>query len=858
MTQNKQIRAVLLAALMVFSVFAGSIAFTGTAAATVDDVTLDTTSVEAGSSASVGVTSVNDNDGSAGTFQVWVDINGDGYYNTSEPNVTSGDASNFPTALDLADVSTGTYNVSALETGSFTDGAAAGVKKGAELTVTASEKPEFSSAVHYDDGTPKVEVAFDETVSVSKLNVTDGESNLTQSFTKNGGQLVVTLSKVYTDDLEVTYKVTDGSGNTASATEDVTFAPVYVASKSNNTAYKGSKVAVDAGSTGVSVEVEGTDDDSNYQFAGSTGDNSQVFVFDTDGQQLDTYDFTIGGTQDAEVDVRDLGLEVSVDDLNISTDDALEGSVAAQANGRTIDVVALDSDGDEVDGATETITLNGQGEGDFNLSTLDADDYTVEVTDAYSGVSVESDTVSVTKAKDSTSDFTSSVINEEVGDIAEINVTLEGTDTATVTVGEAKLGYSANITVEDGNDDGVVTLLFNTYEPKKTASFDVDDGDDDYTVDDITTEIAKGALLDAGDYGVEVATDGEADNVATLVLEERSTNSQTIWTAPTGADLADSEDVYEAIENENLTEADEVANGDFVVHQVSATGLEGAFDVKDFDTLTGNEFNLTVEQSNPGPNRESKVLGVNSTSATVIADGENDTYFIAYDLNDVSASRTDYYDGASEQSLVEDDDAFNATFHVIEDGNLTDTEDGESTSAEFEVVKPELNLDKDEFGVQNAAEQTISGTVSVSPGTALTVRVKSTDDTQPRFLKTGTVYVQADGTFSSAFDFSEQKLNDTFEVTVSADKGTASDATADGTVGAVAETTTEETATEESTETATATEEPTTEESTETATATEEPTDESEETTESSTPGFGISVALVALVAAALLAVRRD
>ncbi|WP_157533003.1 PGF-CTERM sorting domain-containing protein, partial [Haloferax profundi] len=35
-------------------------------------------------------------------------------------------------------------------------------------------------------------------------------------------------------------------------------------------------------------------------------------------------------------------------------------------------------------------------------------------------------------------------------------------------------------------------------------------------------------------------------------------------------------------------------------------------------------------------------------------------------------------------------------------------------------------------------------------------------------------------------------------------------------------------------------------------------TEATEETTESQTPGFGVVVALVALVAAALLAVRRD
>ncbi|WP_396610263.1 ArtA-dependent S-layer glycoprotein [Haloferax sp. S1W] len=864
MTRNKQIRAVLLAALMVFSVFAGSIAFTGTAVADAEGVTLASSSVEAGPSASVGVSSVAESDGTANEYYVWVDADDDGEYDTSEPLVSSSDPTSFSSDLDLSDVSAGTYNVSALNSSatSLSGGETADVNVSDALTVTAAEKPSLLSAIHYQNGTSssdaEIELAFSENVNVNDVNVTDGDSSLvSDTSTSDKGRIVYTLSDVNTSDLEVEYNVTDAAGNQVTGTEDVTFAPVYVSGTNNNTAYKGSTVAVVSNNTSEDVEVDAVDDDNNYVFDGSTGTNSKVFLFNTEDRELGSYEFTFDG-QTASVDVRDLGLDVSVDDLNITDADALEGTVTANADGRTVDVVALDEDGDEA--ASQTVTLDGQGEASFDLGTQDSGNYTVEVTDTFSGVSVESDTVVVSKAKDSTSNFDTSVVTEQVGDIAEITVTLEGTDTADVMIGGDDLGYTANVTVEDGNDDGEVVLLFNTYDPDNTASFDVDDSDDEVTItsSDITTDIAAGDLLDAGDYDLEVSTGGDADNVGTLVLEERSTDSQTIWTAPTGSDLAESSDVYDAIDNGNLTESDAVANGDIVVHQVSATGLEGAFDASDFDSLTGTQFNVSVEQTNPGPNRDPKVLGINSSSATVIADGENDTYFIVYDLDDVSASRTDFYSTSADQLSVEDDDAFNATFHVLEDGDLTDAEDGESTSAEFDVSEPTLDLNKDEFGVEAAADQTLSGTASVAPGTALTVRVKSDGDTQPRFLKTSTAYVQADGTFSSTFDFSEQNVNDTFEVTVSVDKGTAEDATADGVVGAASEetttveetTTAEETTTEEPTETTTAapTEEPT-------ETATEEP---AEETTESSTPGFGIAVALVALVAAALLAVRRD
>ncbi len=841
---------------MVFSVFAGSIAFTGSAAADAEGVTLASSSVEAGPDASVGVNSVDETDGTADDYYVWVDVDDDGEYDTTEPLVSSGDPSSFTSDLDLSDVSAGTYNVSALNSStSLSGGESADVNVSDALTVTSAAAPDFESAVHFTDGDAKVEVAFDENVAtVNELNVTTGDSNLTTSLTGNDGadgQIIANLANVETDDLEVTYNVTDASGNTATGTEDVTFAPVYVANESNNTAYKGSKVAVDAGSLGVDVDVEGADEDNSYQFSGSTGDNSQIFVFDTSSKELDTYNFAIGGANNASVEVRDLGLEVAVDDTNITTDDDFEGTVSANAGGRSIEVVALDSDGDEVDDATDSFDLNGQGEADFNVGALDAGDYTVEVTDTFSGVTVESDTVTVEKAADSSSDFATNVVTEQVGDIAEITVTMQGTDEAEVMIGGDDFGYTATANVTDEDDDGEVTLLFNTYDVNSGDTL-VADGDDEVDSYNIDTEVST--VLDAGDYDLEVSTGGDADNVGTLVLEERSTDSQAVWTAPTGDadDLSEASDVYDAIENSNLTQTDSVANGDVVVHQVVATGLEGAYEAE----MLADETNLTIEQTNPGPNREAKVL--NDSAATVIADGENDTYFFVYDLDNVDATRTEFYDeDASTKYDVEDDDAFNATFTVLE-GDLTDVEDGEEVSAEYEVVAPELSLDADPINVTASADQSVSGSATVAPGTELTIRVKSTGDTQPRFLKTGSAYVQADGSYSSAFDFSEQKSGDEFTVTVSVDSGTADDVSADGNVGDVqTETTTEETTTEETTTEETTTE-TTTEETTTEETTTEETEEPAETTTESSTPGFGIAVALVALVAAALLAVRRD
>lgn len=71
--------------------------------------------------------------------------------------------------------------------------------------------------------------------------------------------------------------------------------------------------------------------------------------------------------------------------------------------------------------------------------------------------------------------------------------------------------------------------------------------------------------------------------------------------------------------------------------------------------------------------------------------------------------------------------------------------------------------------VRNATDATIAGTSNLSAGTNVSVRLQSTGDTQPQFLKTDTVSVADDGSFEADFDLSRQSNGDTFTVTVVSD-----------------------------------------------------------------------------------------
>ncbi|KAB1185679.1 MULTISPECIES: surface glycoprotein, partial [Haloferax] len=107
---------------MVFSVFAGTVALSGSAAADASDISLNGTTagtavtVEKSASGSTTVSaSVTDGatDDGANVY-VWVDINNNGVLNTGEPNAsaTSSDGSTVDVGdIDVSDVSDGTYDV---------------------------------------------------------------------------------------------------------------------------------------------------------------------------------------------------------------------------------------------------------------------------------------------------------------------------------------------------------------------------------------------------------------------------------------------------------------------------------------------------------------------------------------------------------------------------------------------------------------------------------------------------------------------------------------------------------------------------------------------------------------------------
>ena len=85
-----------------------------------------------------------------------------------------------------------------------------------------------------------------------------------------------------------------------------------------------------------------------------------------------------------------------------------------------------------------------------------------------------------------------------------------------------------------------------------------------------------------------------------------------------------------------------------------------------------------------------------------------------------------------------------------------------------------VGYDGEAVTVANGTSQVVTGTADVPVGTELNVRVRSTGDTQPRFIKTTSAVVTENGTWAAAFDFSRQSPDGTFSLTVLTENGTLS------------------------------------------------------------------------------------
>ena len=696
---------------------------------------------------------------------------------------------------------------------------------GTSLTHTASviEIP-FSEDVSKAGGASgSLTLGGNVTVAVDGENVTDRYA--LDADGSADGQVVVTSATPVDPRAAVTVAI--DAANDSADTEtiapepvDATVTDATATEGGDANAYDDETVAFVAAEPNRAFDVYNASD--AFVFTGRTGNGSQVFAFDTaarnwsGGYALESTDPDGGVAATTGVTLRELGLSVGVEDRNLTTADSIDARISGAESGREVEAALVTADGTAVVRRNTTLGGNGDVTARFaadRLAEAGPGNYTVNVTDAAT-TTTDSDRIRVVAADERTAALHSTVVAEHAGDVAVFDLELRYADTATVTIGGPEVGFRANATVEDRDDDGTVRLRFNTAAVANATTLP-DDGGDVFATGggsgsgasavvaaDVDDRSAAAAGLDPGEYGLAVRPGSNATATATgtgtLALKQPSPRRLDTWVAPADAAFSTPAEVSAAIEAGRLTNATEIATGDVVVHRVVVPGIAGELASTPGNatqaffglagTANGDRYALNVTQRDPDANEDPYRLRLNTTTARVVADATNDTYFVVYRSDGPAAVP---WNGTAAAGPPDPDaptagDSLSAEFTVHGDGLFADLERTERrVTATHSLVAGRITADGP-IVVTNATNQSVAGATTLAPGSEFGLRLRSENGTEPQFLKTTRAVVGTDGGWNATVDFDARRVGDAFSVRSSADTvASANELAADGEVRAV-------------------------------------------------------------------------
>ena len=567
-----------------------------------------------------------------------------------------------------------------------------------DITVSI-ELDTSDSSVAFDDGEYEVDAdgitpQATNTFSLSETIGADYDRVITGGQTVfQGQQILINVEAVDDndlDDLELR-RVTDDNnvGGLASAPDVVEFngqnhSAIDTTNRAaNNYALTNASSGTSLNEANFSVRFEVVNQDLDFDFDEDEVENAGEVEIDADisSDVRNSYavTFTAEDSDGDALSEEELeGIFNDSNNFNDITDTAVTGN-------NEVDAAAVhDLRGQAADGSGGYILFDGgfhltgaEGTTTLNFTDVAADDYEFTAS-VFDSTASDTDSIEVSDVADGELDLEEDIVNQEQGDVAEITVELSGdADGGVLVIGdEDDVGYQANVTFDaDGEDE--VTFLFNTYtagndtfdDPVTIANAD----DSDATITDFEqNEISSGdAILDVGDYGIAVSATGDAadalddpDTLGTLVIEDRETVDQVIWTASDSLiedilDEDEDEDRLAALVDrvgENVTQTDTIAEGDHVIHQIEASGLSGLLATDDFGNIVNAgsggvdddaSLNLRVRQTaaTTGANEDRNRLETAILSeATVLEDEETDNLYLIYDLDDTEAEDGEAYD----------------------------------------------------------------------------------------------------------------------------------------------------------------------------------------------------------------------
>ncbi|MFP8957262.1 BGTF surface domain-containing protein [Natrialbaceae archaeon A-CW3] len=526
------------------------------------------------------------------------------------------------------------------------------------------------------------------------------------------------------------------------------------------------------------IELREGDDDSSTWVTNLNADedgNVTVDTSDLDGSEYILRNDSNENFGPFEINVQEVAFAFDADEVSaegsanlVFEDDNRADEVDIVISEETLSAEEINAtfDGSEIveEDGEEIVVVEGVSEGDdveASFGSVDAGDYEFVVSVADT-TAEDTAPITVGEELDFATGFSEDVYENEVGDVAEFTVEIEGGESAYVEIADEYDFYEANFTVNDEEGDGEVTVYFDTF----AAAQDGDDGDvfwanGDNDVDNVNEALdgnesgtLEGDRLLDGEYELEVFPSSDAedeDDIAFLLLGERSTGDMTTYIASGDLDVSelDAEDVPE-----HLTERDSVAEGDYLVTQVDASGVYAYLEAGLEDEEHGLDF--TVSSTDDPAYGDAPFASISEhydDGMYVVPDAENNQFYV---FVDTGADLGD--DGDLELG------EWDVEFTISDDNPYVDDEDGESASQVVTAEEPEFELVGDIDGddvlhVEQSDEATIAGETNVAPGADVDYRLRFSET-----VMRGSATVDDDGTFADSFDLSERAVDDEFTI----------------------------------------------------------------------------------------------
>ena len=443
------------------------------------------------------------------------------------------------------------------------------------------------------------------------------------------------------------------------------------------------------------------------------GEGSEVRTVETtDYESGDEIAITFESETTSSLSLADLGLQTWVDSEAWAVDaywddDTVEPTARTTRIDRDIEFRLLDAAGEPVDPEryyVDRLDFNGEATASIDLTDYDLETgpYTIEAEHVPSGATADTGDLLVVPATAEAASLDSEAYTQQAGDVIEFAVDTHGEPVTYVRLDGPGSENEITVAIESPQNESVDVAL-NTYFAGHDDELAVTS--ENATVDVLESpSLSEDERLPAGTYALEAGfPPTDEPDVASVSLERPETEGIDPRVAPAAAVDDLEEDATAAIEAS--TERSDLAAKDLLVLEVNVSGIFGAMvDDRGVNTESGPDLWLTAVDDE---GEETTIVpGEDSGTTLVTAPADNRVYAVVDE-----AAVDDLGPGISWEATFERavDDPYDATSSVSTSGDVV-----ERTLA----LTGERDA-HDRIEVPNVADAPVLAESSVAPGTEI-------------------------------------------------------------------------------------------------------------------------------------------